>query len=167
MSWGAQSVSSNHGTLPHHSPSLLTPHADTSIDMSPRTPFCVTIEDVRNLFTQSSLPECARSGIFVTHFLLFASPDRQSLSLVSWNCSSGFVPQQNRIEGLLKPNRTYLSLASTSASSLKFTDQRVYVLFDEGTGPQVEEWEVPASGGVDVAGQNGPWRLHGTVHTKL
>ncbi|KAK4442082.1 hypothetical protein QBC34DRAFT_419271 [Podospora aff. communis PSN243] len=140
---------------------------NTSFEMSPRTPFCVTIEDNRNFFTQSTLPECARSGTFVTHLLLFASTDRTSLSLVSWNCSSGFVQQQSRIEGLLKPNRTYLGLATTSASNLSFSDQRVYVLFDEGTGPQVEEWEVPASGGVKVEEQNGPWKLRGAIPTKL
>ncbi|KAK0620525.1 hypothetical protein B0T14DRAFT_497038 [Immersiella caudata] len=141
---------------------------DIDLDMSPRTPLCVTMEDNRNRFRQSPLPECAESGTFLTHLLLFASPNRHSLSLVSWNCSSGFVPQQNRIEGLLKPNRTYLGLATTSASSLSFADQRVYVLFDEGAGPQVEEWEVPASGGTNIGGppQNGPWRLRGAVPTK-
>jgi hypothetical protein len=146
---------------------MLTSDIDTSFEMSPRTPFCVTIEDNRSFFTQSTLPECAQSGTFITHLLLLASADRQSLSLVSWNCSSGFVPQQSRIEKLLKPNRTYLGLSTTSASNLTFSDQRVYVLFDEGAGPQVEEWEVPASGGVKVEEQNGSWRFRGVVPTKL
>ncbi|KAK0643830.1 hypothetical protein B0T16DRAFT_459931 [Cercophora newfieldiana] len=140
---------------------------DTALEISPRSPFCVTIEDNRNWFSESTLPECARTGAstFVTHLLLFASTDRQSLSLVSWNCSSGFVPQQDRIQSLLKPNRTYLGLATTSDSSLTFSGQRVYVLFDEGAGPQVEEWEVPASGGLNTAEQSGPWKLRGEVPT--
>ncbi|KAK1753797.1 hypothetical protein QBC47DRAFT_387152 [Echria macrotheca] len=142
---------------------------NTALPLSPHTPFCVTIEDNRNWYTTATLPECTRTstGTFITHLLLYASADRGTLSLVSWNCSSGFVEQQSRIEKLLKPNRTYLGLASTSASNLTFVDQRVYVLFDEGAGPQVEEWGVPASGGLNIAQQNGPWNLLGSVPIQL
>lgn len=123
------------------------------------------MEDNRNWYSDDDLPQCARgtAGSFLTHLLLFASPDRQTLTLVSWNCSSGFVAQQNRIEDLLKPNRTYLGLATTSASNLTFVGQSVYVLFDEGAGPQVEEWRVPSSGGYNTAEQNGVWNLLGNV----
>lgn len=146
---------------------MLISRPGTAIDISPGTPFCVTIEDNRNWYTDVTRPECTRTstGTFITHLLLFASADRQSLSMVSWNCSSGFVAQDNRIEKLLKPNRTYLGLSTTSASNLTFFDQRVYVLFDEGAGPQVEEWQVPASGGINVAEQNGPLKLRGSVPT--
>jgi hypothetical protein len=140
---------------------------DTAFDIAPHTPLCVTMEDNRNYYTDETLPECAQTnlGAFLTHLILFASPDRSNLTLVSWNCSSGFVMSQNRIQGLLRPDRTYLGLATTSASNLTFEDNRVYVAFDQGNGPEVEEWQVPPSGGTSGrrTGQNGPWTRLGSV----
>ncbi len=127
----------------------------------------MTTEDNRNYFTETTLPECARTnrGAFITHLILFASADRKDLNLVSWNCSSGFLVQRNRINDILKPGRTYLGLSSTSASNLTHIDQRVYVLFDDGSdsAPKMEEWQVPPSGGRSTAGQNGSWKLLGEV----
>ncbi len=141
----------------------------TAFQLAPRTPICVTTEDNRNYFTSATLPECAQTntGAFITHLILFATPDRQNLTLVSWNCTSGFSNQTTRIEKLLKPNRTYLDLSTTSASNLTFVDDRVYVLYDEGNGPQAEEWQIPTSGGSDKTGQNGPWTLLGNVPISL
>ncbi|KAK0712121.1 hypothetical protein B0H67DRAFT_587080 [Lasiosphaeris hirsuta] len=143
--------------------------ANTAFQLPPHTPLCVMTEDNRNWFSEATLPECARTntGAFITHLILFASPDRRNLTLVSWNCSSGFLVQQDRINPLLKPNRTYLGLSSTSASNLTFVDQRVFVLFDEGAGPRAEEWQVPTSGAEVKTGQNGPWKLLGDVPIKL
>ncbi|KAK5659432.1 hypothetical protein OQA88_633 [Cercophora sp. LCS_1] len=140
---------------------------DTTYKLPAGTPLCVTTEDNRNWFTPSTLPECARGteGTFLTHLVLFATEDRQSLRLLSWNCSSGFIEQQGRIEPLLKPGRTYLSLDTTAATNLTFTDQRVYVLYDAGNGPAIEEWQVPPSGGASTAGQNGGWKSLGGVET--
>lgn len=142
--------------------------ADTSFDFPPNTPICVTAEDNRNFYTSKTLPECAQSktGAFLTHLILFATLDRKDLTLVSWNCSSGFVTQTERIEGLLKPGRTYLDLAAGSTSNLTFVGDRVYVLFDEGDGPEIEEWGVPASGEGNEDGQNGSWELIGNVPTE-
>lgn len=143
---------------PSLTPCLLS---GTTYNLAPRTPICVTTEDNRNYFSDATLPECAQTntGAFITHLILFASEDRKNLTLVSWNCSSGFVDASNRIEKLVKPGRTYLDLTTTSASNLTFDDDRVYVLYDEGKGPAVEEWKVPASGGKDKTGQNGDWTL--------
>lgn len=140
---------------------------DTAFDFPPGTPICVTAEDNRNFYTPKTLPECAlsKAGAFLTHLILFATPDRKDLTLVSWNCSSGFVTQNDRIEGLLRPGRTYLDLAAASASNLTFVGDRVYVLFDGGDGPEIEEWGVPASGEGNEDGQNGPWGLIGSVPT--
>jgi len=172
---------------------ILKDAQSTTFPLEPHTPLCVTLEDNRNLFSSTTLPECVRTisaaftpygvGAFATHLILFASPDRRSLNLVSWNCSSGFVEQQDRIADLLKPNRTYHGLASTPASNLKFTDQTVYVLYSEdgevsdkegdsegeraGPAVKMEEWLVPASGeGVPVREQiqqKGKWKLSGPV----
>lgn len=138
---------------------------ETAFDLAPHTPICVTTEDNRNYYTDATLPECAQTntGAFITHLILFASFDRKNLTLVSWNCSNGFMVQQDRIEKLLRPNRTYLGLTTTSASNLTFTDDRVYVLFDEGNGPEVEEWQIPPSGGSSIKGQNGAWTRLGSV----
>ncbi|KAI0140003.1 hypothetical protein F4776DRAFT_677254 [Hypoxylon sp. NC0597] len=138
---------------------------NTAFDLAPHTPICVTIEDNRNYYTDATLPQCAQSniGAFITHLILFASADRKNLTLVSWNCSSGFEIQQSRIENLLLPDRTYLGLATTSASNLTFVGNRVYVLYDEGNGPEVEEWQIPSSGDSSVSGQNGPWTRLGRV----
>jgi hypothetical protein len=116
----------------------------------------VTVEDNRKLFPQNAIPECARNrDNFMTHNLLFATADRRNLTLYSWNCSSGFVNQDSRIANLLKPNRTYLGLASTDVGRLPLDNQRVYVMFDQGAGPQVEEWEFPS------------WKLLGEVPINL
>lgn len=131
--------------------------------LPPHHPLCVSAEDNRNYFTDSTLPDCARTES-LTHLILFADEDRQSLKLVSWNCSSGFVDATGRIQGLLKPKRTYLSVATTSASNLTFVDQRAYVLYDEGNGPIIEEWLIPDSGRPEsTSGQGGNWILGGGV----
>lgn len=136
------------------------------MDFAPNTPICVTTEDHRGSFTNETLPECAKSGggAFLTHLILLATPDRNNLTLTSWNCSSGFTSQQGRIEGLLKPGRTYLDLASASASNVTSGDDRVYVLFDEGGGPDIEEWGVPAGQG-DGGGGSQDWKMIGRVPT--
>lgn len=127
----------------------------------------MTTEDNRNYFTDTTLPECARTnrGAFITHLILFASADGRDLNLVSWNCSSGFLVQKNRISDLLKPGRIYLGLSATAQTNLTYVDQRVYVLYAEGSGqPKIEEWQVPASGGASgrvAPGQNGPLKLLG------
>lgn len=131
--------------------------------LAPHNPLCVATEDNRNLFTDSTLPSCFGTDP-LTHLILFADEDRQDLKLVSWNCSSGFVDATSRIKGLLKPKRTYLSLATTSASNLTFVDHRAYVLYDEGKGPKLEEWKIPDSGGKgQTSGQGGNWNLMGEV----
>ncbi len=135
----------------------------------------MALEDNRDLEFDPSLvgvSKCTGSETF-THRILFASADRQTLELVSWNRTrGGFLAQNDRIKGLLKPNRTYLGLAAT-ASRFKFTlvGQQVYVLFDEGNGTRLEEWEVPPSGDETRLlpnfdfGQTGPWKLIGEVPT--
>ena len=83
--------------------------------------------------------------------------------------------QQERISHLLKPNRTYLGLASASGKASRngtasLEGQMVFVLFREdnkggGGTPRVEQWAVPESGGDGGVkeGQNGPWRMVGEV----
>jgi hypothetical protein len=147
---------------------------NTPFSVPPGTPLCVTTEDNRNFFTQNTRPECTRPEVanaFLTHLILFATPDRESLTLVSWNCSSGFLVQQDRIGHLLKSGRRYVGLTATSGSNGgngTFTGQRVYVAYEEvGTkGAKVEEWAVPGSGGQgrgEDGAQGGPWRLVGGV----
>ena len=146
----------------------LTLSADTNFEFPPGTPLCLTARDNRASFTKETLPECAKSatGALITHLILFATPDRKSLRLVSWDCSRGFTEQQGRIEGLLRPGRTYLDLASASAGGAGLGGERVYVLYDAGSGPEIEEWEVPDGSG-DGGEEGGQWKLVGSVPTAL
>ncbi|KAJ8133256.1 hypothetical protein O1611_g360 [Lasiodiplodia mahajangana] len=114
----------------------------TTFNLLPHTALSISTQDNRDYFTNTTLPDCARGDQPFTHLIMFPTPDQSSLNLISWNCSSGFVNQTTKIEPLLKAPRTYLGLANT-VSSLDPEDQRVYVLFDGGDGPEIEEWQVP------------------------
>jgi hypothetical protein len=81
----------------------------------------------------------------LTHLILFAVPDRSSLVLSAWNCTSGFSDRTSEIEPLQKPNTTYLALAAMSDRVTGIGN--VYIMFDVGHGPQVEEWTVPQRAG--------------------
>jgi hypothetical protein len=72
--------------------------------------------------------------------ILFAVPDRCSLILSAWNCTTGFLDHTSEIEPLQKANKTYLALAAMSDRVTG--DGKVYI-FDSENGPQVEEWTVP------------------------
>ncbi|KAF2201714.1 hypothetical protein GQ43DRAFT_370768 [Delitschia confertaspora ATCC 74209] len=126
----------------------------TTYPLPRRTPFCVATQDNTPLFTQDTLPECAKTEPW-THLLLFGTPDRGDLRHVSWNCSSGFNDRTAMIKPLLKRNRTYLNLAAAHQ------DNRVYVVYDEGEGPVIEEWNVP-QGGYNAGDAQG-WSVLGTV----
>ncbi|TGJ84592.1 hypothetical protein E0Z10_g4170 [Xylaria hypoxylon] len=129
----------------------------TNFDFPPHTALSISTQDNRNYFTTTTLPECAtRDNQQFTHLILFPTIDRSSLNFISWNCSSGFLNQTTRIEPILQSNRTYLGLANT-LTSFDPEDQRVYVLFDAGDGPEIEEWEVPSGA------QNANWKVRGTI----
>lgn len=117
--------------------------------MPPGTPFTVVTQDNRVLFDKDTLPDCFSSHP-LTHLILYATPDRTSLNLMSWNCSHAAYSTSSYIQPLLKPNRTYIALASHS-------DSRAYVMFDEGNGPEIEEWTAPAT--ADVTAWSGVRRV--------
>lgn len=129
----------------------------------------MSIQDNTKYYTNDTLPECTRTDAnpFLTHLILFASQDRKSLTLLSWNCSSGFTSVQTRVASLLpeKSERQYLGLSAAANSNMSLVGQRVYVAFDDGSGPVVEEWQVPDSGNgtLDVAAQEANWTLLGNV----
>ncbi|EJT74826.1 hypothetical protein GGTG_08664 [Gaeumannomyces tritici R3-111a-1] len=140
--------------------------SSTAFKLSPQSPLAVIARDNTGFYSRDTLPACARAAPY-THLVLFASPDRSSLSLVSWNCSGGFAEQTAKIKPLLlvrdRPGRTYLDLAAPQPDGLANTTPssgRVYVLFDAGDGPEVEEWEAP-DGGTDAA-----WKVVGSVSVK-
>jgi hypothetical protein len=81
----------------------------------------------------------------LANLILFAVPNRSSLVLSAWNCTTGFLDHTSEIEPLQKPNTTYLSLAAMSDRVTG--DGNLYVMFDSGNGPQVEEWTVPKRAG--------------------
>ncbi|RWA05290.1 hypothetical protein EKO27_g9816 [Xylaria grammica] len=129
----------------------------TNLDILPHAALSISTQDNRDYFTSTTLPECAtRDGHELTDLILFSTPDRSSLNFISWNCSSGFLDQTSYIAPLLQANRTYLGLTGT-LTSFNPEDQRVYVLFDAGNGPEIEEWEVPPGA------QNANWKVLGRV----
>ena len=58
------------------------------------------------------------------------------------------------IAPLQKANTTFLSLAAMN--HVQSGDASVYIMFDSGTGPQVEEWIMPKRAGL-------PWNTSTTV----
>lgn len=112
----------------------------TGLTVEPRSPLAVVAQDNQPLHISDTLPGCTPDKA-LTNLIIFAVPDRSSLVLSAWNCTSGFLDHTSEIEPLQKANTTYLSLA---AMSDKVTgDGNVYIMFDSGSGPQVEEWTVP------------------------
>ena len=92
------------------------------------------------------MPECTHNDdLRATNLILFAVPDCSSLILNAWNCSSGYLDHTSEIQPLQKANTTYLSLASTLDKATG--NGSVYIMFDSGNGPQVEEWTVPKRAG--------------------
>jgi hypothetical protein len=81
----------------------------------------------------------------LTNLILFTVPDRSSLVLSTWNCTTGFLDHTSEIEPLQKANTIYLSLAAMSDRVTG--DGNVYIMLDSGNGPQVEEWTVPKRAG--------------------
>lgn len=77
--------------------------------------------------------------------------------MLAWDCAGGFRAEQSRIEKLLKPNRVYLAVsAAIPGTGNAFDGQRAYVLYDEGKGPALEEWEISAEQGRE-------WKALGSV----
>ncbi|KAK0643803.1 hypothetical protein B0T16DRAFT_447655 [Cercophora newfieldiana] len=69
---------------------VLGPAVNTPFALPPGTPLAVVTEDNRNFYAGNTRPGCTRpeiSNAFLTHLILFATPDRRSLTLASWNCS--------------------------------------------------------------------------------
>jgi len=81
----------------------------------------------------------------LANLIIYTVPDRHTLVLNAWNCSTGFVDHTSEIKPLQKPNTTYLSLAAMNDRETEVGT--VYVMFDSGAGPQIEEWTVPQRAG--------------------
>ncbi len=101
-------------------------------------------QDNQPLFTIDKLPECAKATP-LTNLIFFPAPDASSLILKTWNCTTGFLDQTNEIGALQKANTTYLSLATLND---KVTGNgTLFVMYDSGNGPLMEEWTVPLRAG--------------------
>ncbi|KAL8864488.1 MAG: hypothetical protein Q9198_009830, partial [Flavoplaca austrocitrina] len=127
----------------------------TDLIVEPRSPFAIAVQDNQPLYTLDKFPECAKRRP-LTHLIFYASRDSQRLILSAWKCSTGLLDHTPEIKPLQKPNTTYLALSAV--------DDRakgrgvLYVMFDPGPGPQIEEWTVPS-----LAGD--PWVTRRTVNT--
>ncbi|KAL2038105.1 hypothetical protein N7G274_009052 [Stereocaulon virgatum] len=122
----------------------LTSSSSTGLTVEPQSPLAVVAQDNQPLYTTDTLPECTKNTP-LTNLILFAVSDRTSLVLSAWNCSTGFLDQTSEIKPLQKVDTTFLSLAAMSDRATG--NGSVYIMFDSGSGPQVEEWAVPKRAG--------------------
>ncbi|KAK5706373.1 hypothetical protein LTR97_001361 [Elasticomyces elasticus] len=120
----------------------ITSQSATPLTVDPRAPLAVVAQDNQPLYTENNitLPECYQQTPLTT-LIVYATPDRRSLVLSAWNCTAGFEDQTGEIAPLQKPNTTFLALAAMSDRATG--DGNIYLMFDAGTGPEVEEWTVP------------------------
>lgn len=116
----------------------------TGPTVTPRAPLAVVPQDNRPLFPVNQLPECTQN-LPLTHLILYSVSDQSALALSVWNCSSGYIDQTPNIAPLQKTNTTFLSLAALSDND--GGQGNFYIMFDSGSGPQVEEWTVPRFAG--------------------
>jgi hypothetical protein len=104
--------------------------------LSPGASLAIVVQNNTSFYPEwGDRPECSRISP-VTHLILYSNADRSGLILNSWNCSSGLINQTAQIAGLMGPDRRYLGLASHD-------DGKIYVQYDQGFGPEMEEWSVP------------------------
>ncbi|KAL8670207.1 MAG: hypothetical protein Q9168_005240 [Polycauliona sp. 1 TL-2023] len=121
----------------------LTRESATGLVVEPRSPLAISVQDNQPLYTVDTLPECAKRRP-LTHLILYTSQDSQRLILNAWNCSTGVLDHTDQIKPLQKTNTTYLAL---SALNDRDTEGVIYIMFDSGDGPQIEEWTVPTRTG--------------------
>jgi hypothetical protein len=132
---------------------MLTEVELTDVVLSPGTPLTVVVQNNTSFYSAwGDQPECSRRTP-VTHLILYANIDRSGLILNSWNCSSGLTNQTAQISGLMGRNRRYLGLASHD-------NGKVYVQYDQGLGPEIEEWSVPET-------SLGQWTMSSKVNVEL
>jgi len=122
----------------------LTSQSATPLTIDARAPLAVVAQDNQALYTTTTLPECYQETP-LTNLIFFATPDRSSLVMSAWNCTAGFEDHTAEIQPLQKANTTFLSL--TAMSDRATGDGNVYIMFDSGKGPEVEEWTVPKRAG--------------------
>ena len=122
----------------------MTSESATPLTVDSRAPLAVVAQDNQPLYTTDTLPECTQQTP-LTNLIFFATPDRSSLVLSAWNCTVGFEDHTAEISPLQKPNTTYLALAAMSDRATG--DGDLYIMFDSGRGPEIEEWTVPKRAG--------------------
>ncbi|KAK3723043.1 hypothetical protein LTR37_002189 [Vermiconidia calcicola] len=118
----------------------LTETQVTDFELPPGAPITALTQDNTPLFpTWADRPQCSWF-LPPTQLFLFGSADKSTVNAVTWNCSTGFVDITPSLQNVLKPKRDYLALSSHN-------DGKVYVMFDAGDGPQIEQWTVPQFSG--------------------
>ena len=114
--------------------------AVTDFRLSPGVPVTALTQDNTPLFpTWADRPQCSWL-LPPTQLFIFGSDDASTLNAVTWNCSDGFVDITSSLANVLKPKRSYLALSSHD-------DGKIYVMFDAGDGPQIEQWAMPRFSG--------------------
>lgn len=125
----------------------ITSQSATPLTVDPEAPLAVVAQDNQPLFNDYNitLPECFQETP-LTQLILFTDPARHTLTLSAWNCTDGFEDHSAEIAPLQKENATILALAAMSDRATG--NGNVYIMFDAGKGPEVEEWTVPKRAGM-------------------
>ena len=123
---------------------MLTRSTATDLRVDPRASLAVLAQDNRSFYAKTKSPECAKNAP-LTHLIFYTVPDRSSLVMSAWNCTTGFEDHTTEIMPLQKTNTTFLALATVSDRFTSTGD--IYIMYDSGHGPQVEEWVMPLRAG--------------------
>lgn len=122
----------------------MTSQSTTPLTIDARAPLAVVAQDNQPLYDSNTLPECYQQTP-LTNLILYTTPDRRSLGLTAWNCTAGYEDHTAEIQPLQKQNTTILALAAMSDRATG--DGDMYIMYDSGAGPQIEEWTVPKRAG--------------------
>ncbi|KAL8969536.1 MAG: hypothetical protein Q9183_001953 [Haloplaca sp. 2 TL-2023] len=116
----------------------------TGLTLDPRVPLAVVAQDNTALYTSASTRQCMYTTP-LANLIIYAMPNRGSLALSAWNCTTGFIDRTSDIKVMQKNDTTFLAL--TAATDETAYGGFLYVMFDSGDGPEIEEWRIPNHAG--------------------
>ncbi|KAL8634537.1 MAG: hypothetical protein Q9228_007868, partial [Teloschistes exilis] len=81
----------------------------TGLIVDPRVPLAVVAQDNTALYNTVTTRQCMLDTP-LANLIIYTIPDRSSLTMNAWNCTTGFLDRTSDIEPLQKANTTFLAL---------------------------------------------------------
>lgn len=107
----------------------------------------VMSQDNQPLYGDSNQPECMFDTP-LTNLIVYTDAAKTTLFLDAWNCTDGFMNHTSELAPLQKPKTKFLALANMNdRNTSQVGNNALYILYDSGHGPQIEEWAVPQRAG--------------------